>query len=44
MNQAARDLADLVLIYFTKEELHPDEERETKDEMIKLAKEVERCG
>lgn len=33
-------LADLVLIFFTKEELHPDEERETKEEMIELAQEI----
>lgn len=34
-------LADLVLIYFTKEELHPDEADETMKEMIDLATEIE---
>lgn len=37
----AEELAELVLIYFTKEELHPDEEAETKKEMLDLAREIE---
>lgn len=36
----AEQLAELVLIYFTKEELHPDEEAETEKEMLKLAREI----
>lgn len=34
-------LADLILVYFTKEELHPEEEKETQDEMLALAREIE---
>lgn len=38
----AEQLAELVLIYFRAEELHPDEEKETEDEMLALARYVQR--
>ncbi len=40
MDDKAQQLADLVLIYFLKEELGPEEEKETKDELIELAREI----
>lgn len=39
--EKAKQLAELVLIYFAKEELHLDEEKETKEEILALAKEIE---
>lgn len=44
MNSKAQQLAELVLIYFTKEELHLDEEAETEKEMLDLARDIEKSS